>query len=91
VISHALEGILRGDSADTVEEQYRKNVVSGATLRGRDDILRFFTGLELIEPGLVHVPLWRPDEPEPPDAGKVWVLGAVGRKPGLDATARTRQ
>jgi hypothetical protein len=37
------------------------------------------------------VPLWRPDEPEPQDAGKVWVLGAVGRKPGLDATARTRQ
>jgi hypothetical protein len=91
VISHALEGILRGDSADKVEEQYRKNVASGATLRGRDDILRFFTGLELIEPGLVHVPLWRPDEPEPQDAGKVWVLGAVGRKPGLDATARTRQ
>jgi hypothetical protein len=90
VISHALEGILRGDSADKVEEQYRKNVASGATLRGPDEILRFFTGLELVEPGLVHVPLWRPDEPEPPDARKVWVLGAVGRKPsGADVTSVT--
>jgi hypothetical protein len=40
-----------------------------------------FTGLELVEPGLVQVPYWRPDEPEPVDAGKVWVLGAAGRKP----------
>ena len=90
VISHALEGILRGDSTDKVEEQYRKNVASGATLRGPDEILRFFTGLELVEPGLVHVPLWRPDEPEPPDARKVWVLGAVGRKPsGAGVTSVT--
>ena len=81
VVSHATGGMLRGDSADKVEDQYRKNVASGATLRDRDEILRFFTGLELVEPGLVQVPHWRPDEPESPDAGKVWVLGAVGRKP----------
>ena len=83
VISHALNGILRGDSADKVQEQYRKNVASGATLRDRDEILRFFAGLELVEPGLVRVPRWRPEEPEPADADKVWVVGAVGRKPGL--------
>ena len=81
VISHALKGILRGDSADKVEEQYRKNVASGATLRDQDEILRFFAGLELVDPGLVRVPLWRSDDHEPSDAGKVWVLGAVGRKP----------
>jgi hypothetical protein len=81
VISHALDGMLRGDCAGTVEEQYKKNVASGATLRDREEILRFFTGLELIEPGLVPVPYWRPDEPVPPDAGQAWVLGAVGRTP----------
>jgi hypothetical protein len=81
VVSHATGGILSGDSAGKVEEHYRKNVASGATLRDRDEILRFFTGFELADPGLVQVPHWRPDEPEPPDAGKVWVLGAVGRKP----------
>ena len=71
-----------------MEQQYKKNVATGATLRDREEILRFFTGLELVEPGLVHVPDWRPDEPGSPDASKVWVLGAVGRKPGLAATAR---
>ncbi len=91
VVSHATDGILRGGSAGKVEEHYRKNVASGATLRDRDEILRFFTGLELIEPGLVQVPYWRPDEPETPGAGKVWVLGAVGRKPGPDAARTARE
>jgi hypothetical protein len=91
VISHGLEGMLRGASAGKVEEQYRKNVASGATLRDRDEILRFFTGLELVEPGLVQVPNWRPDESGSPDAGRVWVLGGVGRKPGLAASVRTQQ
>jgi S-adenosyl methyltransferase len=49
VISHALHGMLRGESAGSVEEQYKKNVASGATLRGQEEILRFFTGLDLIE------------------------------------------
>jgi len=81
VISHATGGILSGDSAEKVADHYRKTVASGSTLRDRDEILRFFTGFELADPGLVQVPHWRPDEPEPPDACKVWVLGAVGRKP----------
>jgi S-adenosyl methyltransferase len=85
VVSHATGGIVSGDSAGKVEERYRKNVASGATLRGSDDVLRFFAGFELVEPGLVQVPYWRPDDPESPDADKVWVLGGVGRKPGLSA------
>ena len=32
--------------------------------RGYPDVLRFFDGYDLIKPGLVHVPLWRPDTPE---------------------------
>jgi hypothetical protein len=91
VVSHVTDGILSGDSADKVAEYYRKNVAPGSTLRDRDEILRFFTGFELIEPGLVQVPYWRPDEPGSPDAGKVCVLGAVGRKPGVDAAARSRR
>jgi S-adenosyl methyltransferase len=47
-----------------------KKVTPGATLRTHEEILRFFTGLELVEPGLVQVPYWRPEEPEPPDADK---------------------
>lgn len=32
-------------------------------IRSRAEIERFFEGLELVEPGLVYVPLWRPEEP----------------------------
>ena len=90
VISHALEGMLRGDSAGKVEQQYKENVATGATLRDREEISRFFTGLELVEPGLVQVPYWRPDLMNA-DVGKVWMLGGVGRKPGREAIARTLQ
>jgi hypothetical protein len=82
VVSHATGGMLRGAAADKVEDQYRKNVAPGATFRDREEILRFFTGLELVEPGVVEVPNWRPDDPESAHADKVWILGAVGRKPG---------
>ena len=51
------------------------------TLRTCDQILALFAGLEILEPGLVPVPQWRPGEPEPADPGKGWMLGGVGYKP----------
>ena len=54
--------------------------------RGYPDVLRFFDGYDLIEPGLVHVPLWRPDIPE--DVGRpeqTAAYGGVGRKPSPHA------
>ena len=80
VLSH-VTGDIRRESAASAAVHYKK-VTPGATLRGRDEILRFFAGLELIEPGVVQVPYWRTDGPELADAGKVWILGGVGRKPG---------
>jgi SAM-dependent methyltransferase len=32
--------------------------------RSRAEIRRFFEGLEVVEPGLVYMPLWRPEEPD---------------------------
>jgi hypothetical protein len=83
VVSHATGGNPGGDSPARAEEHYRKKVASGTTLRSSDEILRFFNGFDLVEPGLVKVPYWRPDKAEPPDADQVWVLGAVGRKPSV--------
>jgi len=79
VLSH-VTGDIRRESAASAAVHYKK-VTPGATLRGQAEILQFFAGLELIDPGLVQVPHWRPDGPEPTDAGKVWILGGVGRKP----------
>jgi S-adenosyl methyltransferase len=85
VLSHVTADI-RSESAASAAVHYK--VAPGATLRGRDEILRFFAGLELIDPGLVQVPDWRPGGPEPTDAGKVWILGGVGRKPGPSPARR---
>jgi hypothetical protein len=79
VLSH-VTGDIRPEVAAKSEAEYKK-VTPGATLRTQEEILRFFTGLELVEPGLVQVPNWRPEEPETANADKVWFLGAVGRKP----------
>jgi hypothetical protein len=54
-----------------------------STLRTRDQILAFFDGMEILEPGLVPVQQWRPEETPPSGISKSWILGAVGRtKPG---------
>ena len=83
VVSHATGGIPSAASATRVEGHYRKNVASGTTLRSPEEILRFFDKFELVEPGLVRVTHWHPVEPGGPDDEKIWLLGAVGRKPGL--------
>ncbi|HLI75360.1 MAG TPA: SAM-dependent methyltransferase [Acidobacteriaceae bacterium] len=49
-------------------------------LRTRRQILTFFGGWRLIDPGLVQVPLWRPDVPVPPPdvLAKLGIYGGVG-------------
>jgi SAM-dependent methyltransferase len=50
--------------------------------RDRDQFARFFSGLELIEPGIVPIGDWRPVPGEPiPDPADVGVYGAVARIP----------
>ncbi|MEV0586135.1 SAM-dependent methyltransferase [Nonomuraea sp. NPDC050310] len=51
--------------------------------RSRAAIGRFFSGLDLVDPGLVPFPQWRPDGP-PPVSLAPWeeiLLGAAARKP----------
>ncbi len=52
------------------------------TPRTREEVLAMFAGTTLVEPGLVPVPQWRPDQAEPVSEGKDWMLAAVARKPG---------
>jgi hypothetical protein len=60
-----------------------KQTANPVTLRPKARIQKFFTGFELIEPGLVFTPQWRPEHPsevgdEPEKAG---VYAGAGRKP----------
>jgi hypothetical protein len=50
-------------------------------LRSPTQIARFFEGLELVEPGIVSCPLWRPDPASVVPLREVDEFGAVGRKP----------
>jgi hypothetical protein len=59
---------------------YNQNVATQQTLRTRDQVARFFTGLELVPPGLVQVHQWRPDPEDDAPEGTVSAHGAVGWK-----------
>ena len=59
---------------------------SGVTMqvRPKPDVERFFAGLDLIDPGVVSLPQWRPDPSDvgsPPNDAAVSVYGGVARKP----------
>jgi len=60
----------------------RENLGRGQ-IRGREEIARFFDGFELVEPGLVFLSQWRPDDPVrlPLDVGSLLMLAGVARKP----------
>ncbi len=49
--------------------------------RKHAEIERFFDGLELLDPGLVQPPLWRPEAPVTVDLERVSFYAGVGRKP----------
>jgi hypothetical protein len=53
------------------------------TLRGEDEIRPLFAGFELVEPGLTHLPLWRPDlgQPLDGDPARFSIFAGVGHKP----------
>ncbi|WP_240437720.1 SAM-dependent methyltransferase [Sciscionella marina] len=62
-------------------DSYRKTA-NPVTLRSKTAIEPFFDGFELIEPGLVFTPQWRPDETETDtEPEKSGVYAGVGRKP----------
>jgi SAM-dependent methyltransferase len=65
------------------KKMYNRSVSTQMHVRSHAEILRFFDGFDLVDPGLVYVPLWRPDSPAdvPSDPGKYWCLVGVGRKP----------
>jgi hypothetical protein len=61
--------------ADSMNELVAEKV----TFRSQAEVLRFFDGLQMIEPGVVPVPHWRPASPaEAASPTVMW--GGIGRK-----------
>ncbi|MGW2239467.1 SAM-dependent methyltransferase [Streptomyces sp. NPDC001759] len=50
------------------------------TQRTPEAVVRFFDGLELLEPGVVTCSRWRPDDPDGDTPDEVGIYGGVGRK-----------
>lgn len=50
-------------------------------LRSRNQVERFFDGLDLVDPGVVQLPFWRPDGAIEADPAKIWLYAGVARKP----------
>ena len=58
-----------------------KRSLGRGQVRSREEINRFFDGLELVPPGIVYLPYWQPDTPpNDSDPGGTLMLCGVGRK-----------
>jgi hypothetical protein len=83
IISHAVEPEENQIDAAVVDHTkaiYKQRTATPLTLRTRAGVSRFFDGLELVEPGLVWVPEWRPEPTDPQDfvANPAGSAGLVG-------------
>ena len=60
-----------------------RSVATSLHLRSRAPIFRFFEGFDLVDPGQVFVPLWRPESPAdvPDDPTPFATLVGVARRP----------
>lgn len=80
----ALVNVTHEDQPPEVIEAQKLSSRTGTPifLRSRDELTAQFDGLTLVEPGLVHLPLWHPDSPldaaERPE--RFGALAGVGRK-----------
>jgi hypothetical protein len=67
----ALTHLASDVGGQSIQQQY--------TSRNREQVARFFEGMDLVEPGLVRVEEWRPG-PETSGTGRSYLWSAVGRK-----------
>jgi hypothetical protein len=86
VLSHLMlpdRGLAEDEAAklDTAREQYARTATQ-LSMRSRQEITDLLAGWELVEPGLTHLSMWRPDSPEDVEVGPggAAFLAGVGRK-----------
>ena len=83
VISHATGDFVPQEltaEMHKLTDVYKQRVSSALTLRTGDRISDFFGDFALLDPGLVQVPWWRPDDAVPKDMAQVVFYGGVAQK-----------
>ncbi|WP_245979376.1 SAM-dependent methyltransferase [Streptomyces diacarni] len=72
ILSHGSPDFGGGSAVNKATGVYDSESTVSARIRSYEEVLPFFAGFDLLDPGLVQVPLWRPD----------------GALPGADALPR---
>jgi S-adenosyl methyltransferase len=79
-IFHPASDIMAKQSKE-VARQVSQRAAAPTTLRSKAEVLRFFDGLELLDPGLVQVHRWRPGAPAPDMDDEIPGYAGLARKP----------
>jgi len=72
--------VVAGEAYEEAAETYNESGALPYVLRTPEEIASFFDGLELVPPGVVSCPRWRPGA-TPSGPSEVDAFGGVGRKP----------
>jgi SAM-dependent methyltransferase len=78
VVSHWGADFLSQEKRDGLRD-ITQRMQQALTPRSREQVARFFTGTDLVDPGLVRVEEWRPD-PAADHSARSSLWGAVGQK-----------
>lgn len=80
VLSHTITSPAMPD-VDAAVAFWNEHGTPKLTQRTPDQVLRFFDGLELLEPGVVSCSRWRPEATPWGQPDEVAMFGGIGRKP----------
>jgi len=78
-ISHLARDV-EGDALTETFGRLNPQMSESVVLRTHDEVARFFDGLDLIEPGVVQLPQWRPGPGDTASTRPLPMWCAVGRK-----------
>jgi SAM-dependent methyltransferase len=78
-ISH-LSSARRPEAAAQLADHAARQSRVPITFRTREEITAFFDGLDLVDPGVVELPAWRPDTGDPADAARSLGLAGLGHR-----------
>jgi O-methyltransferase involved in polyketide biosynthesis len=72
--------VVAGEQLEQATEDYSKTGAIPYVQRTPEEIASFFVGLELVEPGVVSCPRWRPDDTSGELPAEVDAFGGVAKK-----------
>ena len=83
VMSQASDDGRTGTGERAEAERVYRRTDNQLWIRSRPELIALFDGFELLDPGVVWVPQWRPESPEQAeDAARTAFIGGVGRLSG---------